>query len=309
MSGTYDGVDAQVDAQVHQRAHIVLDLLALELADRFLEELHIHLEPDGLDVPALLSAEETAGSANFEVERGNPESAAEIAELLDRREPLFGDRRQIVFGRNQQVRVGRAIRSADTAAQLIQLRQAVAVGAIDDDRVGVRNIETVFDDRRGQQHVELARDEVEHGALERVLVHLAVAHHDARFGNQPPHQVADRKDRFDTIVDEEDLAAAFELAANRPADHLLIEFDDVGLDRQAILRRRFDDRHVANADERHVQRPRNRRRGHRQHVDLALELFDPLLVRHAEPLLLVDDEQTEVAELARPSTAGDGCRP
>ena len=81
------------------------------------------------------------------------------------------------------------------------------------------------------------------------------------------------------------------------ANHLLIELDDVGLDRQAIFRRRLDDRHVADADERHVQRARNRRRAHRQHVHLLPHLLDLLLVRDAEPLLLVDDEQPEVAEL------------
>ena len=36
---------------------------------------------------------------------------------------------------------------------------------------------------------------------------------------------------------------------------------------------------------------------HRQHVDLLAQLLDPLLVRDAEALLLVDDEQPEVAEL------------
>ena len=49
-------------------------------------------------------------------------------------------------------------------------------------------------------------------------------------------------------------------------------------------------------DERHVQRPRNRRRRHRQHVDLLAHLLDALLVRDAEALLLVDDQQAEVAE-------------
>ena len=35
----------------------------------------------------------------------------------------------------------------------------------------------------------------------------------------------------------------------------------------------------------------------RQHVDLLAHLLDALLVRHAEALLLVDDEQAEIAKL------------
>ena len=111
-------------------------------------------------------------------------------------------------------------RSADAAAQLIQLRQTVSIGAIDDDRVGVRDVEAVLDDRRRQQHVELVRHEVEHRALERVLGHLAVADDDARVGHEPLQQIADRIDRLDAVVDEVDLAAAFELGADRARDHL-----------------------------------------------------------------------------------------
>ena len=188
MSGDVRLVDLQVDAQVHGRADVVFELLALELAHGLLEQLHVHLEADGVDLPALLAAEQVAGAANLEVERRDAEAAAEIAELLDRRQPLLRDRRQVVFGRNQQVGVRRPIGSPDAAAQLIELRQAVAIGAVDDDRVGVRDVEAVLDDRRREQDVELARDEVEHRALERLLVHLAVADDDARLGHEPLDQ-------------------------------------------------------------------------------------------------------------------------
>ena len=245
---------------------------------------------------ALLAAEQVAGAADLEVERRDAEPAAQIAELLDRGQALLGDRRQVVFRRNQQVRVGRPIGPADAAAQLIQLRQPVAIGAVDDDRVGVRDVEPVLDDGGRQQHVEFPGDEVQHRLLELVLVHLAVADDDARLRHQPLNQRADRENRFDAVVDDVDLPAALDLVPDRPGDDLRIELDDVGLNRQPILRRRLDDRHVADADERHVQRPRNRRRGHRQDVDLLPELLDLLLVGDAEALLFVHDQQAEIVE-------------
>ena len=64
----------------------------------------------------------------------------------------------------------------------------------------------------------------------------------------------------------------------------------------AILGRRVDEREVTDAGERHLERARDRRRGERQHVDVRAPLLDPLLVLHAEPLLLVDDEQADVLE-------------
>ncbi len=70
-------VDPQVDAQVDRRADVVLDLLALQLLDRLLEELHVHVEADGFDVAALLAAEEVAGAADLEVQRRDAEAAAQ----------------------------------------------------------------------------------------------------------------------------------------------------------------------------------------------------------------------------------------
>ena len=85
-------------------------------------------------------------------------------------------------------------------------------------RVGVRDVEAVLDDGRRQQDVVLVRDEVEHRPLERVLAHLPVADDDARFGHEPLQQVAQRVDRLDAVVDEEDLTAARHLGADRALD-------------------------------------------------------------------------------------------
>ena len=147
------------------------------------------------------------------------------------------------------------------------------------------------------EHVVLVRHEVEHRLLELLLSHLPVPDGDLRLGHEPRDQVRNREDRLDAVVDDVDLPAAFQLVANRAANHFGVELHDVGLDRQAVLRRRLDHRHVADADERHVERPRDGRGRHREDVDPLPELLDLLLVRDAEPLLLVHDEQPEVAEL------------
>src|SRR6185437_1659201 len=52
------------------------------------------------------------------------------------------------------------------------------------------------------------------------------------------------------------------------------------------------------------QRARDRGRAQRQHMHLGAELFQPFLVADAKVLLLVDDEQTEVAELDRLAEQG-----
>ena len=81
--------------------------------------------------------------------------------------------------------------AAHAAAKLVQVGQAVVVGLVDEDRVGVGNVQAALDDRRRQQDVERWAHEVEHHLLQLVLGHLAVA--DARCGPRARSAAAARR--------------------------------------------------------------------------------------------------------------------
>ena len=270
---------------------------ALHLADGLFEHGGVHLEADGLDVAGLFAAEHVACAAEFEVEGGDLEAGAEVGEFLECGEAAAGDFGQFGLRRDEQVGVGAAVAAAYAAAELIELAEAVAVGAVDDDGVGERDVEAVFDDAGGDEHVVLVVHEGEHDALELGLGELAVADDDAGLRDQFADLCGEVVDGFDAVVDEVDLAAAFELHLDGGADELLVELGDDGLDGHAVFGRRLDDGHVAQADERHVQRARDGRGGHGEHVDLRAHLLQALFVADAEALLFVDDEEAEVLEL------------
>ena len=139
-----------------------------------------------------------------------------------------------------------------------------------------------------------------------LLVHLPV-------GDLEPHPRAQRAqplgrlvDRLDPVVQEERLAVALVLALERLLDELLVVLADVGLDRPAALGRGLDHADVAHPGQRHLQRARDRRGAHRDHVDPQLQLAQQLLLLDAEALLLVDDQQPEVlgAHVARQQPVG-----
>ena len=138
--------------------------------------------------------------------------------------------------------------------------------------------------------------EVEHHAFELALRHLAVRDADVGFRQELPQVARDAIDVLDAVVDEIYLPAAPDLAEHGLADLPIVPFAHEGLDRQPLGRRRRDDRQVAQAAERHVQRARNRSRGQREHVDLRAQTLQALLVLHAEPMLLVDDHEPEPFE-------------
>ena len=113
-------------------------------------------------------------------------------------------------------------------------------------------------------------------------------------------------DRLDPVVHVEDLALAQQLAPDRGGDLLLVVGADERQDRVPLLRRRRERRHLADAGDRHLERARDRRRAHREDVDVGPQLLELLLVLDAEALLLVDDDQAEVLEphLAREQPVG-----
>src|SRR5262249_56082309 len=74
----------------------------------------------------------------------------------------------------EQVRVRRDVAASDAATDLVQLREAELVGALDDQGVRLRDVETRLDDGRRDEHVRVAAEERQHLVLELALPHLAV---------------------------------------------------------------------------------------------------------------------------------------
>ena len=117
------------------------------------------------------------------------------------------------------------------------------------------------------------------------------------FGNDPLQLVGDRVHVTDAVVNEKDLAAPIQFTNHRTADHVVVPANDVGFDRPAFGRRRFQVTDITHADQRHVQRSRDRRRRQCHHIDVAVQRFESFFDGHAESLFFVDDDQAKVAEV------------
>ena len=173
-----------------------------------------------------------------------------------------------LFGIDQQVAIGPMLVAAHAAAQLVQVGQAVAVGLVDEDRVGVGNVEPALDDRRGQQQVELVVDEVEHHLFQLPFGHLAVADADAGLGHDLPQPPGEVFDVVDAVVDEEDLPAAVQFAQRRRGGSSSASKRATRVSmasRSAGGVSRFEMSRRPNSDMCSVRG--NGRGGHRQHVD------------------------------------------
>ncbi len=242
----------------------------------------------------LLVAEQVPRAADLEVAHRDLEAGAELRVVRERGQPLARLARERGRRGVEQVRVGALARAAHAPADLVELGQPELVRALHDQRVRARDVEAGLDDRRAHEHVGAAAEELEHHVLELALRHLPVRHEHARLRHQRPHALGGLVDRLHAVVEEERLPAAGQLALDRLLHEVLVVVAHVGLHRPPALRRRLDDRDVAQARERHLERPRDRRGRQREHVDLQAQLAHQLLLLHAEALLLVDDEQPEL---------------
>src|SRR5690606_28420974 len=120
-----------------------------------LKQLAIKIKPDGSDVAALLRAEDVPGTADFEVAHGDFESAAEAGILFNGADSLAGVHKETGVARQQEVGIRLVLVTAHAAAKLVKLTESKAVGAINDDGVGVRDIEPAFDDGGGEKNIGL----------------------------------------------------------------------------------------------------------------------------------------------------------
>jgi hypothetical protein len=187
-------------------------------------------------VSGLLVAQQVAGTADLEVAHGDLEAGPQLRVVAQRAEALRRLLGQRGGARVQEVGVGALAAAAHAAADLVELGQAEDVRALDDQRVGLRDVDARLDDARSHEHVGLAAQERTASRLERLLLELAVGHLEAHAGAQAAQALGRLVDRVDAVVDEERLAPARLLAHDRLLDELLVVLAHVGLDRPPALR-------------------------------------------------------------------------
>src|SRR3546814_5468841 len=78
-----------------------------------------------------------------------------IAQRFDRVEALLRIGIQCALRWHQKIRVAAMMRAADATAQLVQLREAEMLGAIDQNRVGARYVDAGLDDRGDRKSTRL----------------------------------------------------------------------------------------------------------------------------------------------------------
>src|SRR5918996_4410182 len=138
--------------------------------------------------------------------------------------------------------------SADATTELIELRQTELVGAVYDNRIGVGKIQSRLDNRRANQHLSLVLEKINHDFFQFSWPHLPMRYRHLGLWHQIREFLRQAVDGLDAVVQKKDLPTPLELPQNRVANQVFVIARHIGLNRQPIDRRRFDDAQVADAD-------------------------------------------------------------
>ena len=178
----------------------------------------------------------------------------------------------------------------------MELGQTVAVGILDDEGVDVGDVHTGLDDGGAHEDIHLVLQHLPPDLRQLLLPHLAMGHGDAGLRNAAVEGGGRHFDIVHSVVEIVHLPVPAQFPPDSVRNDPIIVLQHIGLHRAAILGSFLNDRHIPDAGHRHIQRPRNGRSRQGEHVHIGGHLLDALLLRHAEALLLVHDEQPQVTE-------------
>ena len=215
---------------------------------------------------------------------------------MDHGEAPLRDLPKTALRRQCEIGIAPNLAPADASAKLVELGKSEKISAVHDQRVGGRNVEAGLDDVGGEQQIDLMVVKGPHHLFQLLCRHTAIGNPDLDFGHQRLQLVGELALILNPWTDVERLTAAIVLAQDCFPQDDRIGRQHKGAHGQSIDRRRCDDREFLQTAKRHLQRARNRRCRHGQHMHLGAHLLQTLFVHHAEMLLFVNDHQAQILE-------------
>ena len=135
----------------------------------------------------------------------------------------------------------------------MQVTQTDVLSLVYDDRVGVRDVQSVFDDRGAKKHVIVPSNEIQHLVFQLFGFHLTVSHADLHVRDEPVENLVDGRKFLHLVMDEEKLAASIQLVVDDASYLVLVEKDDLGLGRDPVRRGSVDDGKIPGSEQRELQ--------------------------------------------------------
>ena len=196
----------------------------------------------------------------------------------------------------QEVAKRFAIRATHAAAHLVEVAQSEMVGGINDNGVGVTDVDTILHDGGGDEYVVIVVGKAQNDFLQFGGGHLPMTDSHAGIGHIFLYQFFEVLKRRDAVSHDVSLSVPTHFEINGIGNYLVTKGVYLRLYRASVGRWRLDDAKVARAHQRELQGARNGCGRHGECVYIHFQLAEFLLDSNAKLLFLVDDEKPQVFE-------------
>ena len=197
----------------------------------------IKFNSDLAHMSRLFISQQVSGTANIHIVGGQREPGTKRVQRLHYLQPAARLRSQQPVGIRRQIGIGTKTAPPDPAAQLIKLRQAKHVRAMNDHGICRGNIDPRFHNIGRQQDICLTISELCHHGIQLGRRHAPVGRQDAGFGHQRYQPVIDTLQIVNPRADTKHLAAAEHLALDGFTQHNPVPWPDKGAHGKPVHRR------------------------------------------------------------------------
>ena len=147
--------------------------------------------------------------------------------------------------RSQQIAKGFLVASPHTATHLVEVTQSEVLGLVDDNGIGIGDINTTFYDGGGKQHIVIIIDEIQYDLLQFGRFHLAMTDGNTAVGNMTLDHHFEFHKIGNTIIHEEYLSVAAHFEVDGIGYDFFIESMYFRLNGITVGRRSLDDAQIA----------------------------------------------------------------
>ena len=146
--------------------------------------------------------------------------------------PSFGC--QTTQRRSQQITKSFLVATSYPSTHLMEITQSKILRLIDNDSVGIRNINTTFDDCSCQEYIIVVVDKIQNNLLQLCRFHLSMSNRYTAIRDMTfDHRFQFRQVR-NPVIDKEDLTVAAHLKIDGIRYHFFIKSMHFGLNRIAV---------------------------------------------------------------------------
>jgi hypothetical protein len=267
----------------------------LDFFDFLFEEFEVETHADIFRFSGLTNSEHIAHSSDFHITKSYLKSRSEMRMIRDSHESLsciISEFRITI----EKITHALYLASTDTTTELVELSKSEVLCFIDDNRIGIEEVDTIFDDGRREEDIVHPEFEFHDAVFEFVRWELTMRDDDFCFWHERLDFFFENWKSFNRIVNKKYFATTSQLLRDSPLYNRLVIASDSGLNWFFSCRWCAQNREMFDTRECEIERTRNRCRRERECIDACFEVHDFFFIRHTEFVFFIDDDETEISE-------------